>query len=68
MQQMNQLMGINPEQAMAPGQPAQGNPAGVPQTSDTSGTGGGNIAPGATPQPTDQGFSGSTPVGAKQGG
>lgn len=68
MQQMNQLMGINPEQAMAPGQPSQGNPAGVPQTSDTSGTGGGNIAPGATPQPTDQGFSGSVPVGAKQGG
>lgn len=68
MQEMNKLMGINPEQAMQPGTPPPGNAAGVPQTSDTSGTGGGNIAPGANPTPSQPGFTGSTPVPAKQGG
>lgn len=73
MQEMNKLMGVSPEQAMAPpgqagaantGSPS-GNSAGVPQPSDTSGTGGGNISPGAAPGPSEPGFTGSTPTGAK---
>jgi hypothetical protein len=69
MQQMNQLMGIQPGQNGPPtpqgGQTVPGNPAAVPTPQDTSGTGGGNIAPGNNPSPQSPGFSGSTKVPPK---
>lgn len=51
--QYQQLMGIDPNAQ------GQGNPASAPQTSDPTGNGGGNIAPGNAPGPGAQGFTGS---------
>jgi hypothetical protein len=52
MGQMNQSMGVNPQQ----GNP---NPAGAPNVSDPTGTGGGNIAPGMAPPPGAAGNTGA---------
>lgn len=64
-QKRNQAMGIAPDNAMAQG----GNPSGAPSPSDPTQTGGGNIAPGAAPNPGMQGNTdptGTNPTG--QGG
>lgn len=53
MKQMNDIQGIVPQ-----GQPAGGNPSGAPGIADPTGNGGGNIAPGAAPEPNAQGFTG----------
>lgn len=55
MSDMQKIMGIAPEQMGAP----QGNPASVPSSEDPTGTGGGNIAPGAAPTPGEQGNTGA---------
>lgn len=52
MKELNDAMGVSPDQMKQ-----QGNPSGVPGVQDPTGTGGGNIAPGASPTPDEQGFS-----------
>ena len=46
-------------QAMMPQQPQQQQEGGPPSPSDPTGTGGGNIAPGAAPEPGAEGFTGA---------
>lgn len=46
-------------QAMMPQQPQQQQNGGPPSPSDPTGTGGGNIAPGAAPEPGAEGFTGA---------
>lgn len=67
MAQMQQIMGGPPGQQQAQQQQAQANGqvqggsiegAGIPSADDPTGTGNGNIAPGAAPAPEEQGFSG----------
>lgn len=55
MQEMNKLQGIDPN---AQGGGQQGNPSGAPSINDPTGTGGGNIAPGAAPMPGAEGDTG----------
>lgn len=55
MKDMMLAQGIDPNAGKGP--PGAGNPAGVPQGGDPTGTGGGNIAPGNAPSPGEQGFS-----------
>jgi len=55
LKKMNDAMGIQPQQQ---GQGGQGNMS-TPNPSDPTGNGGGNIAPGAAPEPGAAGFSGS---------
>lgn len=55
MKEMMLAQGIDPNAGKGP--PGAGNPAGAPQGSDPTGTGGGNIAPGNAPSPGEQGFS-----------
>lgn len=43
------------------GEGGASNPAGAPSVSDPTQTGGGNIAPGAAPEPQSQGFTGNNP-------
>jgi hypothetical protein len=58
MQELMKAQGIDPNKAAAQGSaPAPGG--GVPAPSDPTGTGGGNIAPGAAPVPGEQGNTGS---------
>ncbi len=57
MKDMQELMGIDPN--AAGGGPAGANPAGAPAPTDPTGTGGGNVAPGAAPGPQEQGFTGN---------
>jgi hypothetical protein len=63
MQDMQKLMGIDPNAAAGGPKPAaqggQGNPAGAPKVGDPTGQGGGNIAPGSAPTPNEAGFSAS---------
>ncbi len=54
---MQQAMGVQP-QAMFGGGGQGGNPAGAASPSDPTGTGGGNIQPGAAPGPGAAGFTG----------
>lgn len=55
---------------MGPAGPAgaQGGPQGAPPVSDPTGTGNGNIAPGAAPEPGAAGFTGSVGGAPPQGG
>lgn len=55
MKEMNDIMGIQPQQAGTPQQVPQGG------INDSTGTGGGNIAPGNAPEPQTQGFTGGQP-------
>lgn len=61
-QEMMKAQGIDPNKTQTQGQ--SGGP-GAPSTSDPTGNGGGNIAPGNAPEPGSQGFTGNT-KGGKQ--
>lgn len=60
-------MGIDPAQAGGPQNGSNNNPAAAPAVSDPTGTGGGNIAPGAAPAPMEQGNSNPQPQQAVMG-
>lgn len=58
MQQVAQIM--NPQGAQGESPESQGPKGGVPNPSDPTGNGNGNIGPGNAPGPTEEGFSGPT--------
>lgn len=56
MREINQALGVPMQSGMGT---ENNNPAGVAQPGDPGGTGGGNIAPGMSPEPTSDGFTGN---------
>ena len=62
MKKYREMMGIPSDQGMQ----KPGNPAAAPDVNDpTGGNGGGNVQPGAAPNPGNEGFTGNTPEGAQ---
>jgi hypothetical protein len=66
LKKLKQAMGAD-EASMGGAPTPPGNPAGAPSVSDPTQTGGGNVAPGASPSPGAEGFSGATPPNIGQG-
>lgn len=58
LQELQKAQGINPTGGAGQGQ-GGGNTAGMPSMDDPTGNGGGNIAPGAAPEPGMDGFTGN---------